>query len=226
MQPAENYVIVITGDIVDNANHPEFAVDALTAFSRLADHGFKILAIPGNHDYGTGIFGNEKFVTIFKEKFYKNTEITYPKLDLIDDMAFIGLDSTAEELHWLDRILSQGELGKEQLGRLNSILEDPEMAPLQKVVYLHHHPFDFKPGMRLKDNDELKDVIENRVDILLFGHYHADPSSAGKVYNGKWGIRRCYNAGSSTHKNDSIGFHRVIDPDFDDPSMDFDGAFI
>jgi len=45
---------------------------------------------------------------------------------------------------------------------------------------MHHHPFDYKPGMQLKDSDELKTVIENRIDVLLFGHYHKDPASAGK----------------------------------------------
>ncbi len=135
-------------------------------------------------------------------------------------MCLIGLDSTAAELHWFDRILSQGELGVDQLSRLSLLMDDPSISALLKVVYLHHHPFDFKPGMRLKDSDDLKPIIENRIDMVLFGPYHADPSSPGKAYHGNRGIRRCYNAGSSTHKNNSVGFHRVIDLEFDDPSMD------
>lgn len=226
MQPAEDYVVIVTGDIVENANHSGFTDDAVAAFGRLEDNGFQMLVIPGNHDYGTGILGNDKFVDIFKERFFGTTAIEYPKLDIIDGVAFIGLDSTAEELHWFDRILSQGELGREQLNRLGRLLDDKSIAHLQKVVYLHHHPFDFKPGMRLKDSDDLKPIIENRIEMILFGHYHADPSSPGKTYHGKWGIRRCYNAGSSTHKNDSVGFHRVIDLEFDDPAMDYDGGFI
>jgi predicted MPP superfamily phosphohydrolase len=225
-QPADNYIILITGDIVDNATHAEQIKEAVDAIEQFAERGYRILVVPGNHDYGTGTMGNEKYVELFKEKYYKSREISYPKLDIIDEIAFIGLDSTAEELHWLDRALSEGELGKEQLFRLQEILNEPEVTSRKKVVYLHHHPFDFKLGMQLRDNDDLRKIIENKIDMVLFGHYHVDPSSAGKIYHGKWGIKRCYNAGSSTHKNGNIGFQRVIDLSKADPRMDYDGNFI
>jgi predicted MPP superfamily phosphohydrolase len=225
-QPAENYVIVITGDIVDNANHSEYIDEAVDAIERFKEHGYKVLVVPGNHDYGTGVIGNKKFVGFFKKKYYGSRRISYPKLDIIDEIAFIGLDSTNEELHRFDRFFSEGELGEAQLRRLKRILKKPEVASRKKVVYLHHHPFDVKPGMQLKDSDDLKSIIENRIDMLLFGHYHVDQASAGKKYLGMWGIGRCYNAGSSTHKNDNIGFHRVIDLSDTNPWMDYDGNFI
>jgi len=224
-QPAENYIIVITGDIVENANHNEHIDEALDALKQLEKSGYKVLVIPGNHDYGTGGIGNRKFVSLFKKKYYGNTVISYPKTDVIDGVAFIGLDSTAGELHWLDRFLSQGELGKGQLKRLKIVLDDPAIASLKKVVYLHHHPFDYKFGMQLRDNHDLKKVVENRVDAILFGHYH-DSSGAGKIFHGMWGIRRCYNAGSATHKNGNQGFHRVIDLSSNDPRVDYDGCFL
>jgi predicted MPP superfamily phosphohydrolase len=225
-QPAGNYIILITGDIVDNANNREYIDEAVEGIRTLEECGYKVLVVPGNHDYGTGTIGNRKFVGLFKEKYYKTRKISYPKLDIIDKIAFIGLDSTAEELHWLDRFLSEGELGKGQLSRLKKILKKPELANRKKVVYLHHHPFDFKIGMYLKDSEELKSIIENKIDMLLFGHYHVDPSSAGKIYHGIWGIRRCYNAGSSTHKNGNTGYQRIIDLSNADPRMDYDGNFI
>ena len=225
-QPAENYIVVITGDTVDNANSKEFIDEAVDSVEELKERGYKVLIIPGNHDYGTGVWGDEKFVSIFKERYYKSKRISYPKLDIIDEVAFIGLDSTAEELHWRDRALSEGELGEGQLKRLKKILNMPEVAIRKKVVYLHHHPFDFKYGMQLKDKDDLKKVIENKIDMILFGHYHRDPSSAGKIFHGAWGIPRCYNAGSSTHKNGDLGFQRIIDLSNADPRVDYDGNFI
>ncbi len=225
-QPANNYIVLITGDIVDNANHSEQADEALDAIQQLEERGYKVLVIPGNHDYGTGTMGNSKFVNLFKEKYYKTRKISYPKLDIIDEIAFIGLDSTAEELHWLDRFLSEGELGKAQLSSLSKILKDPEIVGTKKVVYLHHHPFDFKLGMQLRDSEGLRKIIENKIDMILFGHYHADSSSAGKIYHGAWGIPRGYNAGSSTHKNGNVGFQRIIDLSYVDPRMDYDGNFI
>ena len=224
-QPARNYIIVITGDIVDNANKKEQVEGAIAAIKKLRDNGYIVLPVPGNHDYGSGSLGNKKFVVPFKVKFYGTAKISYPKLDIIGKTAFIGLDSTAEELHWNDRILSEGELGEEQLKRLKIILNKQEIRLCKKVVYLHHHPFDFKLGMQLKDREDLKEVIENKVDALLFGHYH-DSSSAGKIFHGMWGIKRCYNAGSSTYKNGNTGFHRVIDLSKADPRFDYDGQFL
>jgi 3',5'-cyclic AMP phosphodiesterase CpdA len=225
-QPAANYIIIITGDLVENANHPELTDEAVDAVRQLEKNGYKVLVMPGNHDYGTGVRGDDKFVGIFKEKFFGDPGIKYPKLDIVEDIAFIGLDSTAEELHWYDSIFSEGELGKGQLKRLKKLLNQPEIAVLKKVVYLHHHPFDFKFGMQLKDRVGLKKTIENKVDVLLFGHFHNNSASAGKIFHGMWGINRCYNAGSSTHKDGNIGCHRVIDLSNPDPGTDYDGQFI
>lgn len=224
-QPAENYIILISGDIADNANKPSFVSGALAVIKKMKDYGYTVLVVPGNHDYGTGSLANKKFVKQFKKKFYDDITVTYPKLDIIDGVAFIGLDSTAEELHWHDKLMAEGELGKDQLERLKAILDLPELSQLKKVIYLHHHPFDFELGRQLKDRKKLKKIIEGKVDAILFGHYH-HTHSAGKIFHGAWGINRCYNAGSATHKKGNAGYHRVIDLSYDDPRMDYDGCFI
>jgi len=225
-QPAKNYIVVITGDIVNNANRRKQIDEAVDAVEQLEKRGYRVLVIPGNHDYGTGIKGSRKFVDLFKERYYRSREISYPKLDIIGRIAFIGLDSTAGELHWHDGFFSEGELGRDQLKRLKKMLEDPKLAGRKKVVYLHHHPFDFKLAMQLKDSDGLRKIIENNIDALLFGHYHADPVNPGKLFHGTWGIARCYNAGSSTHKNGDVGYQWIIDLSKADPGKDYDGNFI
>src|SRR4030042_6638094 len=225
-QPAKDYIVVITGDIVNNANRRKKINEAVKSVELLKERGYRVLVIPGNHDYGTGGIGNKKFVAIFKERYYGSQDISYPKLDIIGRTAFIGLDSTAEELHWHDRFFAEGELGTKQMKRLRIILKDKKVVDLKKVVYLHHHPFDFKKGLQLKDNEELRKVISNKVDALLFGHYHRDTGSAGKIYNGAWGITRRDNGGSSTHKKGHTGFQRVIDLSQSDPGNDYDGDFI
>lgn len=224
-QPANDFIIVITGDLADNANKPEMREEAADDIEELERRGYRVLVVPGNHDYGTGTLGNPRFIRIFKERFYKNPEVSYPKLDIIGEMAFIGLDSTAEELHWHDRLLAQGELGKQQLERLKKILEDKALTHLKKIIYLHHHPFDFKLGRQLKDSEELKEIIRGKIDAILFGHYHRSKSGAGKIMHGTWDIPRCYNAGTSTHKNGNPGFHRVIDLNFSDPLADMNETF-
>lgn len=226
MQPASDYIVLITGDIVDNANRDDFFTEALGYIDNLRDSGFRVLVVPGNHDYGSGVLADKKFVKLFKEKFYNDSHISYPRLDIIDNYAFIGLDSTAEELHWLDRILSEGELGRRQRLRLKKMLKLPEVTACKKIVYLHHHPFDFRIGMQLKDRDKLRKIIEGKTDLLLFGHYHRDHEGNGSYIHGTWGIPRCYNAGTSTHKNGEPGYHRVIDLEATDAANDFDAGLI
>jgi 3',5'-cyclic AMP phosphodiesterase CpdA len=225
MLPASNYIIVITGDISNDANYPTLTDEALKSINFLKKRGYRVLVAPGNHDYGNGADGNKEFVPVFKQKFFGTTSITYPKLDIIGRTAFIGLDSNEAELHWYDKFFSEGELGSAQLERLSKLLEEEKVKKRKKVVYMHHHPFDFKFLMQLKDSEELMKIISGKVDAILFGHYHRDVESALRDYNGTWGIPRCYNAGSSTHKHGHPGFQRIIHLP-DDPSKDTDGKFI
>lgn len=199
---ANDYVIVITGDLVDNANHPMRYDEVKSGLIALEHAGFKhILVVPGNHDYGTGSNGDPKFVSAFKNCFFKEniTYPTYPKLDIIDSIAFIGLDSMAEELNWYDDLFAQGELGSKQLSRLKKLIISTEVQNCpKKVVYLHHHPFAPRPFHELKDSPDLRKIIEGKVDAILYGHNHQ-----GQIHNGQWGIKRCYDGGTATKKSRS-----------------------
>lgn len=220
-EPAQNYVIVITGDIVETASESNYE-EARMYVKKLEDKGFTILAVPGNHDYGTGTWGSAKYVKRFKKTFFGTPNKKYPKRDIIDEIAFIGLDSMAEELHWYDKIFSNGELGDEQLKRLDRMLSTKPVRDCKyRVVYLHHHPFDPLPFHELKDSEKLGAVLTKHanIDALLYGHNHL-----GKKRNGKWGIPRCYDAGSTTRKNDSVGDHRVMDLSRD-ARWDYDADF-
>ena len=225
MQPASDYVVVITGDLIDDANVEGMREEALAAINRLKEANYQVLCVPGNHDYGNGAWAKPKFVEIFKQTFYGNSHLTYPKVDVIDDIMFIGLDSTAGELNWYDRMFAEGEMGKSQLSRLKLLINDPKNDTFKKVVYFHHHPIDDLMWHKLKDSDKLRKIIENKVDALLFGHLHRVETSAVRDLNGKWGIKRVYNAASATHKNGNTGFHRVIDL-YHEIDNDFDGAFM
>ena len=199
---AGEYIIVITGDLVDNAHHQESYTKVKSGLDILRRAGFEnILLIPGNHDYGTGSHGDKKFVKLFQQTIFQDLK-GYPRKNIIEDIAFIGLDSIAEELHWYDELFSEGELGRQQLRRLSAILEEDEVRSCKKrVVYLHHHPFDARPFHQLKDSNKLQKILMAAIDknifidALLYGHNHE-----GKAHNGQWGIPRCYDAGSATLK--------------------------
>ncbi|MCK4829991.1 metallophosphoesterase [bacterium] len=200
---AADCVIVITGDIVNNANNQDAYSRAKATLDVLKKNGFvNILLVPGNHDYGTGRKGNKKFVNLFKEVFYAEF-VEFPKKVIIDDIAFIGLDSMAEELNWYDKLFAEGELGKKQLSALSGLLlDDLDVQSCRKrVIYLHHHPFKWRPLHQLKDSNKLKKILIEvmkkgiSIDALLFGHNHE-----GNAHNNMWGIPRCYDAGTATLK--------------------------
>jgi 3',5'-cyclic AMP phosphodiesterase CpdA len=227
-EPATNYVIVITGDIVETATDPSNYEKARTYIKKLKDAGFMVLVVPGNHDYGSGAWGSTRYVQLFKKTFFGDPQITYPKVDVVGNIAFIGLDSMAEELHWYDRMWADGELGKPQLDRLDALFDqNPVKGCEYRVVYLHHHPFHRPPlsplhhFCKLKDADELGEVLKHRkISALLHGHNHA-----GDNNNGKWGIKRCYDGGTATAKEDENSPHRVIDLGRD-ARWDYDAEFL
>ena len=222
MRPACRYVVVITGDLVEKGSKPAHYQAARQAFDRLRAGGFRVLTVPGNHDYGSGFEMSKKYVPIFKEVFFDDPRVVYPKLDIIGGVAFIGLDSVAEELDWRDRLFAEGELGEAQRQRLVSLLRDGTVrACRRRVIYLHHHPFDPHPLAQLRDSKELGQILMNhgKIDALLYGHNHA-----GNKHNGGWGVTRCYDGGSATRKGGAAGMHRVMDLR-KDPRRDYCGDF-
>lgn len=221
-QPAADYVVVMTGDLMEDAGDIHHVNNARRLIDRLRDAGFIVLAVPGNHDYGDGIWGSKKHIQPFKRYFFGDTALEYPKLDMIDEIAFIGLDSMAEELNWYDRLAAEGELGLAQLIRLQTLLaQDRVQSAKYRVVYLHHHPFFPTSFHQLKDTAMLGEILENaNISALLFGHNHD-----GRKWNGLWNIPRVYDGGSATSKNGAPCPQRVIDLD-KDPAFDFDAEWL
>lgn len=213
-EPGRDYVVVITGDIVDNANIPGIYRKARDLIADLENAGFLVLLVPGNHDYGNGILAHSKFVPRFSKAFYGKVSVQFPKLNIITSsftglsVAFIGLDSMQDELHWYDSVLAQGELGELQLQALAKMLSSDEVKHCDKrVVYLHHHPFYPQLGKQLKDSERFQAVLKkaDNVDILLFGHNHS-----GDNFNGILNIHRCYDGGSATRKEEMNSAIRVM----------------
>ncbi|NGZ28128.1 MAG: hypothetical protein G8345_14710 [Magnetococcales bacterium] len=184
-ESSREYVIVITGDLVDNAKRdPEYA-QAKEELAKLKNAGFDMLIIPGNHDYGSGAKLKRKFVNMFKNAIYNsltgishvmnpptNPElIVYPKLDIIPQpgtpeaanfapIAFIGLDSNEGELNFFEAWGANGELGDRQRDLLKKMLKSPEVQACPfKVVYLHHHPFE-KEKSNVKPWHSLDDATD------------------------------------------------------------------
>lgn len=198
----ESTVAVITGDLVNRVGGEEDYWVAKEELSTLDEVGFeRVLIVPGNHDYGRGTLTDKRFVPLFKKTFL-GREVSYPILDIVDGTAFLGLDTMAEELNWYDRVWAEGEIGVGQLERLRELLGKGRVMGCEKrVIYLHHHPFDYQPFHQLKDSGDLGQILMGAIeegtsiDAILYGHHHR-----GRSKNGHWGIPRCYDAGTATLK--------------------------
>ena len=217
----ENHVIVHTGDLIDTATQQAMQ-EGYLILSRLHNAGWRVLLCPGNHDYGNAARVDDVQAQQFREHFqsfiFGQQAPEFPVVHLVGSCAFIGLDSSEEELGFLARWGAEGHLGQAQIGRLNSILDRPDLQGLCKVLYLHHHPFldayAVKPDVgdpnglrhwltwatrrfrRLKDAHSLLQCIRDRVDVMLFGHKHfgQDYSYIAQSY----GIAKALDASSST----------------------------
>ncbi len=222
IHPANDHVIVITGDLVDDATDPNQYPEAKKIIDKLKESGFPVLICPGNHDYGTGTIHFAKFPILFREVFFSDPHLQFPKLDIIQNTAFIGLDTMRGMMHWWTRWSSQGWITSKQLRQLNKILESAILKSCKHVViYMHHHPFTFRWRFFLRDAGSLKHVLKrHKIDALLFGHYHF-----GLAYPNRWGIVRCYDGGSSTSKWNSLFPHRMIDLDLP-IEKDYDGKYL
>jgi len=218
----ENHLIIHTGDLIDCATR-EYRAAARILLDRLRDFGYPVLLCPGNHDYGGFWSVNPHAARDFQEAFsdyiFRDHKATsFPSLYLQGDCAFIGLDSNAAELHCLDRFFAEGELGTEQLFRLNVLLDSKRLQGRKIVLFFHHHPFSFgynvspdvgdgrvsshlfagltRPFRRLKDAYSFCRIVRDRVQVMLFGHMHYGLDCSGESM--KYGIPLAMDGGSST----------------------------
>lgn len=135
----------------------------------------------------------------------------YLHLQVIKGQAFILLDSMAEEIENIEMWGAQGNLGEEQLQKLDQILEDLAEDPGVENVFvvLHHHPFDFLFYHGLRDQADLKGVISQRINHpprvngLLFGHKHIENRFNDPDENKEelFGIDLIYASGSTVERN-------------------------
>lgn len=208
--PAPDYIVVITGDIVDKGRKVEQLNEVKVILDGLTNNRIRYLICPGNHDYGAGNLISEKHQQEFKEIFYGNSFYPFPTHTIIENTVFIGLDSLQGEFDSSDGQFDDngyrgdrgpdGSLGSRQRDELKKILALPEVVSCRyRVVYLHHHPFynAFAKISALHDSPALGKILkEADIDLLMFGHKHK-----GDILGGDhWGIPRIFDGGSSTGK--------------------------
>lgn len=215
-------IIMQIGDIVDDGAEKQYK-NAVKILEPLVKKGFKILACPGNHDYGfMGNVYTEKSQALFQEyilgDLLKNKdaqkpgvemEELYPMVDEIDGVVFIGVDSVVGSedkfLHF-----ASGQVGEPQRDKLAEILAKNSGKKI--VLYFHHHPFCQEKWIHklthdMDDSREVMRLLSNQVDMLCFGHEHAP-----EIWNGESGIDWILAAGKTSSLNSmgKLQFREVI----------------
>lgn len=232
-------IVVHTGDVIDSYSEINCGL-AQNSLKRLTQAGFRILLCPGNHDYGNSFFLSKKWSDGFRAKFSKeifncDVPLTFPVITLIEDVMFIGLDTSERELRFWETLMAEGDVGPDQRAVLQRALDTARNKGLRTVVYMHHNPFingysvrpDLgdaklffrliqwfsKPFRRLKDAYSLMNVCRDKADILLFGHQHIGLNH--KFEAERYGLGMALDGSSSTCKDmDMTEMHiRVIDTD-------------
>ncbi len=192
-----NTVVVHTGDLIDLST-AEHAMQGRAILKRITDSGRRVLLAPGNHDCGskwkTDLAAAQQFKIILQDEIFNTAPPEFPVLTLVNEVAFIGLDSNEGQLGWWQSWFAEGALGSTQLDKLNKMLDLPEVKKRTVVVYVHHQPFmdafsvkpDFRDKnyfarllnwknshfLRLEDAYSFVQIIRDRIDILLVGHRH------------------------------------------------------
>ncbi|WP_293765163.1 metallophosphoesterase [uncultured Aquitalea sp.] len=235
----EDFVVLHTGDVIDSAE-PAYRAAGAAQLARLSDAGYRVFLCPGNHDYGDAMSIAPDAAADFQRDFapwlFHGQAAEFPVRHQLDaETQLLVLDSNAAELSWRERWFAEGHLGEEQLAVLDGWLPDARLPDQGKtvIVALHHHPFYYgyrvapdvddrrllfhllaratRPFRRLKDAWSLCRVLQDRADILLYGHMHYGLDCSGD--SRRYGIPLALDGGSSTDVDDESGClrYRVVD---------------
>lgn len=171
--------LIVTGDIVDDAEDKQFKV----ATAALKPFQGRLMIAPGNHDAAHhGHDYSRQRELHFEQLVLKPLGLNHSFVDkdlLLEEFTdgqgtnvlAIGLNSIRQTPGIAD--VAVGEIGAKQLKALDERLANPEYANHWRLVYLHHHPTmltAISVGMRLLDSDAFLKVVNGRVDVLAVGH--------------------------------------------------------
>ncbi|MCK5517592.1 MAG: metallophosphoesterase [Desulfobulbaceae bacterium] len=222
---AEKPVVLITGDIVDDGKRKQYE-NAVKILKPLVESGFEVLAVPGNHDHGR--FGNiyskrsrnyfRKYILgqLLSVPIATDTSVNYsnmfPLKNTVNDVLFIGVDSSIG--NFFDELthFASGEVGEVQRDRISGILGKDEYADMKKIIYFHHHPFIRNYTMEMDDAKEVMQLLAGNIDICCFGHKHISD-----VWSSQNSIDWTMASGKSTERNSNYKFqYREVTMNGDD----------
>jgi Predicted phosphohydrolases len=183
MQSLKPHHIVLTGDLTHMGLPGEF-LQARELLQALGPPS-KVMVIPGNHDAYVATAWERTF-RLWSDymasdsdqscpEVVKDHGIAFPTLRVRGDMAFIGVSTACPTIP----LLATGSIGKVQLEKLESVLDETRRRHLVRVVLIHHPPV---PGTsswrkRLTDQSAFQALLARHgAELILHGHTHRTTS--------------------------------------------------
>lgn len=168
--------LVVTGDLTNLSLGSEFA-GVRELFLHAGFSASDISTVPGNHDrYTKGselCMRFEGYLSPFMQNDIDSWNHNYPFVRLRREVAVIGINSAKS----LPPLFAGGEIGIEQLTRLEVILQHSEVRDRFPVFIVHHPPYRHPRKQvhmleGLRDYRKLIEAIHVPSALFLHGHLH------------------------------------------------------
>jgi 3',5'-cyclic AMP phosphodiesterase CpdA len=194
--------VAILGDVTESGQPDEYRL-ALDALGPLIARDYRLVVLPGNHDFGpSGIsysLDAHQAFDAFREEVQGHGgwvhNVEGRRLVCVDSCHVPGPPRSGwarmAQLLSPARRFANGEIGAAQLDVLDAYLEDD----MPTHILMHHHPLYVMPGLRLVDADAFWRVVRGRAAGIYFGHRHRPG-----IYDGHEGVPRVRSLGSTGHQ--------------------------
>jgi len=198
--------ILLTGDLVHIGLETEIA--EATEWLGTVGTADQVMLVPGNHDvYAKG--SAEAVYKAWSDYLFHSVQPTgsepaadqFPVVRKLGKVSLVGVSTACVT----PVFMASGQLGTEQIQRLDALLRQAEAENQMVVLLIHHPPF---PGMTnwrkaLTDAAALQDVLKHRPpSLILYGHLHHNLET-------QWGDTRIYCTASASSVSDAS--YRVFD---------------
>ena len=198
--------ILLTGDLVHIGLETEIA--QATEWLATVGSAEKVMLVPGNHDiYAEGCA--DAVYHAWSDYLFQTVQPTgsspvvsqFPVVRKLGKFSLIGVSTACVT----PVFMASGQLGEEQIQKLDALLRQAEAENQMVVLLIHHPPFSGMTGRRkaLVDAPALQDVLKQRPpSLILYGHLHHNHET-------QWGDTRIYCTASASSVSDAS--YRVFD---------------
>jgi len=182
--------VVVTGDVSNLSLGAEFA-GVRDLFERYGFRPRDVSVVPGNHDrYTKGSERAQRFegyLMPFMSGDLPSGPHAFPYVRLRGEIAIIGINSALS----LPPLLAGGQIGIEQLTRLEAVLHHPDARDRFPVILIHHPPYrhprrSLHAMEGLQDFGDLLQAVAAPKALILHGHLHKNihrkVTSDGKTF--------------------------------------------